>query len=177
MSTLRVGNITATGGTGTITVPTGNQIVQAGAVLQVVSTTKTDSFSTTSATFVDVTGVSVSITPSATSSKILVLVDGVVGNTASANLSPINLVRNSTNIAQSTGAGTANATITIYTNNAINNSGFSISFLDSPSTTSSVTYKLQTRTNNAGSSATIGRIAADTNWGSITSITVMEIAG
>lgn len=143
-------------------------------ILQVVSTTKTDSFSTNSQTFVDVTGVSASITPSSSTSKILILVAGVVGNTGSGQLSPVNLVRNSTNIAQSTGA-TANATLTIYTNNANNNSGFSICFLDSPSTSSSTTYKLQIRTNGA-SSATIGRIAPNTDWGSITTITLIEVA-
>ena len=46
-----------------------------GKVLQVVSTTKTDTFSTASTTFVDLTGLSVSITPTSTSSKILVLVN------------------------------------------------------------------------------------------------------
>jgi hypothetical protein len=176
VSTLRVGNITATGGTGTITVPTGNQIVQTGGILQVVSATKTDSFSTTSQTFVDVTGVSASITPSNTSSKVFIFVSGVVGNSSSTQLSPINIVRDSTNIAQSTSASAANATLTIYTNNGNNNSGFAISFLDSPSTTSSTTYKLQMRSNGS-SSATIGRIAPNTDWGSITTITLLEVAG
>lgn len=51
-------------------------LLGAGAVLQVVQTVKTDTFSTTSpaeTAFVDVTGFSVTITPSATSSKILIL--------------------------------------------------------------------------------------------------------
>lgn len=47
----------------------------AGATKQVVQTVKTDTFSTTSLTHVDVTGLSVTITPSSTSSKILVIVD------------------------------------------------------------------------------------------------------
>ena len=45
----------------------------AGKVLQVVSITKQDSFSTSSTSFTDVTGLSLSITPSSTSSKILIL--------------------------------------------------------------------------------------------------------
>ena len=44
-----------------------------GSVIQVASTSKTDPFSTSSTSFVDVTGLSVSITPTSTSSKILVL--------------------------------------------------------------------------------------------------------
>jgi len=43
-------------------------------VLQVVSATKTDTFSTSSTSFVDVTGLTANITPSSTSSKIMVFV-------------------------------------------------------------------------------------------------------
>jgi hypothetical protein len=46
----------------------------AGSVLQVVSTVKTDTFTTVSSSYVDVTGLSVSITPTSATSKILVLV-------------------------------------------------------------------------------------------------------
>ena len=45
-------------------------------VLQVVTTHKTDYFETTSSRFVDVTGASVAITPSATSSKVLFMITG-----------------------------------------------------------------------------------------------------
>ena len=45
-----------------------------GKILQVLQTVKTDTFTTTSTSFVDVTGLSVSITPATTSSKILILV-------------------------------------------------------------------------------------------------------
>ena len=55
----------------TITMPTASQGL--GKILQVVSTFKNDTFSTTSSSYVDVTGLSVAITPSATSSKILIL--------------------------------------------------------------------------------------------------------
>ena len=44
-----------------------------GSVVQTVSATKTDHFSTAETTFQDVTGLSVSITPSSTSNKILVM--------------------------------------------------------------------------------------------------------
>ena len=53
---------------GTVTIPAG------GKILQVLQTVKTDTFTTTSTSFVDVTGLSVSITPATTSSKILILV-------------------------------------------------------------------------------------------------------
>ena len=49
---------------------------------QVVSTTKTDGFSTSSTSVTDVTGLSVSITPTSTSSKVLILVDGNVSESS-----------------------------------------------------------------------------------------------
>lgn len=147
-----------------------------GSVIQTVSATKTDSFSTTSTTFVDITGVSVSITPTSTTSNILIWANGVAGNTVSSEIACINLVRGSTNIAQSTGSGTANQTVSINTASTSANSGFAFSFLDSPSTTSATTYKLQARTVTGGT-VLIGRFAANDNFRSVTSITVMEIAG
>jgi len=65
------GTLTATGKLASSSMPTGS-------VLQVVSTTKTDTFSTTSTTFTDVTGLSVTITPTSSSNQILVLV-GITG--------------------------------------------------------------------------------------------------
>mgnify|MGYP003320576220 CR=1 FL=1 len=67
-----------------------------GKILQVVSTTKTNTFSSSTINaFVDITGLSVSITPSATSSKILVLYDTQMSGT---ELFFIQLVRGSTAI-------------------------------------------------------------------------------
>ena len=69
----------------------------AGSVLQVLSTAKTDVFSVASSTFTDVTGMSISITPRSTSSKILVIVDAQIANSG-ADATMIKLVRNSTDI-------------------------------------------------------------------------------
>jgi hypothetical protein len=63
----------------TITIPSGATLTNSGTatgfgkVLQVVSTTKTDTFTTSSTSLTDLTGMSASITPSSTSNKILVL--------------------------------------------------------------------------------------------------------
>jgi hypothetical protein len=71
------GNGTMTVGNGDITGITKGAIessaIGAGAVLQVISTTKTDTFSVTNSDFVDVTGLSVTITPTSATSKILVM--------------------------------------------------------------------------------------------------------
>ena len=67
------------------TIPSGNistaslAAAATGKILQTVSVAKTDTFSTTSNSFVDVTGLTLNITPSATSSKILVLCDVKLG--------------------------------------------------------------------------------------------------
>jgi hypothetical protein len=143
----------------------------AGAVLQVLSTTKTDSFSSSSASFVDITGLSVAITPSSASSKILVMVTVAVGNAI--NNAQLNLVRNGTNISQST-SGTANNTVGVDFPSSYKNITYPILYLDSPATTSAVTYKIQLGPNN--STAYINVRATDQYFGSTSTITVMEIA-
>jgi hypothetical protein len=111
-----------------------------GAVLQVVQTVKTDSFSTTGATPVDITGMSATITPISSSNKILVLCQVSTGGD---DKTPrINLVRNSTTLMQPASDGS-----TIGSD--ARSSGVrhlvagTIQFLDSPATTSATTYKLQ----------------------------------
>ena len=142
-------------------------------VVQVKSTLKTDSFSTTSTTFVDVTGVSVSITPTSASNNVLVMVSGVNGSNGVDNFTPINLVRDSTAIAQSTGNANFAATLNLINQSTGITLPFSIIFLDSPATTSATTYKIQMRSNN-NPLAYIGRQATSDNR-SVTTITVMEV--
>lgn len=149
-----------------------------GMVQQVVSTTKTDAFSTTSTSMTDITGLSVSITPSSTSNKILVT-GMVVGSHSADKLSYYNLVRGSTNICTSTGASSLNLTVFQDTE------AFSdfdrallhmpINFLDSPSTTASTTYKMQIQTPEG--TVFVNRRGLNSAVGATSTITVMEIAG
>ena len=76
-----------------------------GSVLQVVSVSKTDAFSTASATFVDITGMSVSITPISATNKIMIFCNIPVVGTDSSSGAGFALDRNGTLINQST-AGT-----------------------------------------------------------------------
>jgi hypothetical protein len=142
-------------------------------VLQVVSTEKTDTFSTASTSFVDVTGMSATITPSATSSKILVIASFVTANNNGAASMRFNLVRGSTNIAQATG-GSLNSTWHGYFASATAGGSAIISYLDSPATTSLTTYKLQGAAL-VGGTLYVGRIAA-ADERSISTFTVMEIS-
>lgn len=146
-----------------------------GKILQVLSTTKNDTFSTSSTSFVDLTGLSVSITPSSTASKILVLVDLHASNSGG-EFTFFNIVRDSTDVAVGTG-GTNNSTASIYRGETMTSAIFPVStqFLDSPSSTSSLTYKIQMKT--SGGTALINRRNADLFAVTVSSITVMEVAG
>jgi hypothetical protein len=140
-----------------------------GSVLQVVQATKTDSFSVTSTTFTDVTGMSVTITPTSSSSQILVIV-AVGGHACSTGDSLLQLVRGSTAINNgSSGFAQANSSQNGTCLSAIN------VFLDSPATTSATTYKIQQRADQGGQTA---HFNSRPSGGVVvaSSITVMEIA-
>jgi hypothetical protein len=154
-----------------ITMPSTSQTLggSAGKILQVVSTTKADSASTTSTSFTD-TGLSQAITPSSTSSKILVLCDFMCSATNNTVLY-LNLVRGSTNISQGTGGSNENQTKPLYSSGWMFSNA--IHYLDSPSTTSATTYKLQWRVTQ--NSATLNGWYGDGDYGATSSLTLMEV--
>jgi hypothetical protein len=168
-------------GTNGLTFNNSTTQASAGVVLQCVSTAKTDTFTTSSLSYVDVTGLSVSITPKFSTSKILVMYQCGTGVDNSQQAVYMQLVRGSTAIfigdtASLRPLGTsANGISSQY---AVLTSGGS--YLDSPATTSSTTYKIQIRTN-AGLAAYVNRSVADRDNANYdirtsSSITVMEIA-
>ena len=154
-----------------------------GGIVQVVSTTKTDTFSTTSTSFTDVTGFSVNITPKFNSSKILIT--GLVtfgGSDGEPYGYTFNLMRDSTAISiHDAASNRTRATLGCQGfNNGDATYGHSFNFLDSPSTTSQVTYKIQARAENP-KTLYVNRGAEADGDNAITSrfvstITVMEIA-
>ena len=147
-------------------------------VLQVVSTTKTDTFSTASTTFTDVTGMSVTITPSATTSQILVIVNTGVGN-GGGIIVGLSLVRGSTQIYAGQAAGTRGiGAAGPRVDSDANIVPTSIVFLDSPATTSATTYKLQMKTGSGTSWVNRSSFDADAaaSMRTASSITVMEIS-
>jgi hypothetical protein len=139
----------------------------AGSVLQVVNVTYSTQTSTTSTSYID-TGLSASITPTSSSSKILVLIDlagvGKEGG-GSGQRVKTRLVRNSTQIYVIDELIAYTATDSTST---IGSS--STNYLDSPATTSATTYKAQFN-NHSGS----GLVYVQWN-GSTSTITLMEIA-
>lgn len=151
-----------------------------GGVVQVVSTTKTDTFTQSSTTFQDVTGLSVTITPKSATNKCLVLLSLVAIGDSGVTNGAARLMRDSTAISIGDAAGSrTRASFGIDANNFGQES--SVIFLDSPSTTSAVTYKIQVNRNNPSSgSMYINRNKTDLDNSSehryASSITVLEIA-
>ena len=107
-------------------------------ILQVVSSTQTANIQNNTSTYVD-SGLSVAITPSSSSSKVLIIgSNSLTKNNTNASASAASrLVRTTTTISQiSQGL--------LYTGTAIYNAGNDQFFyLDSPATTSATTYKTQ----------------------------------
>jgi hypothetical protein len=144
-----------------------NSTVQAsaGQVLQVVQGTYSTNTSTSGTTLID-TGVTATITPKFSTSKILVLatMNGVYNVGTSGTGVQLAILRNSTNL-------NAFCNFTSYTSTAIDLIvGASANYLDSPATTSATTYKIQFA-RNGGSGAV--RVQANSD---VSSITLLEIA-
>ena len=171
-SELRVDKIIPTAG-----VPTGG----GGSIIQTVQTVKTDAFTTTSQPFTDITGLSATITPKFSTSKILI---SYTLSVSSNGFPMFKLLRGSTDIFVGDAAsnrvrcffggyvGGLHAGLTLpVTGN----------FLDSPSTTSATTYKIQTGViHTTGYTIVVNRSMSDTDFNyharTASSIVLMEVS-
>jgi hypothetical protein len=161
--------------TGAGSAPAFEALPAGGKILQVLSDNLT-TVVTSSTSWGDIAGLSIAITPSANSSKILVMLEiGSLSHTATtAKDMGVRMMRDSTAI----GIGTTGEGMTAATGNHSSEAGhwnaMSGSVIDSPNTTSEVTYKGQAWTNDGTWSI---NTRGDTTTGNIThsSITVMEI--
>jgi len=131
-----------------------------GRVLQVIQANLSSTFSTTSSSYQD-TGLSASITPSSASSKVLAFLCAHGGQSNSGRSAFYNLVRTSTIIREGDN---------LQTNTTGSNMPLSLIELDSPSTTSSVTYKSQIKTDG------VGTMTMTASGNQKSSIILMEIA-
>jgi len=190
----------AVAGSNTLTLPTGNgtagQFLQtngsgalsfasAGKILQVVSTTKTDTFTTTtilntSSGGAQITGLTATITPTSASSKILVIANVSGNGTTNVSQVLMRLYRDSTIIG--TPANVSNrpgVTGRIYFNDPNATNVVSIMHLDSPATTSAITYSIYAGPDVAGT-IYINRTQNDSDQANSARtpsvITVMEVA-
>ena len=186
-STLKIDTVTTLDGTGNITFSRpiagdGSNLTGVGKILQVVSVTKTDVFSATNGvTWVDVTGLSVAITPSATSSKILVCWNVALGVSAVSNNFYMRMLRGSTAISVGDAAGSRNLSTGGGVLAGLNSDWRNVAgtYLDSPATTSATTYKTQ-----IASQGSITKYVNQSGWDSdvtygvgrtASTITLMEV--
>jgi len=165
-------------------------VSRSGGILQVVSTTKTDTYSSSIATAsfdsTVVTGLSASITPRSTSSKILVRVE-LYGTQSTSNYAIIQhrLERDGTAIGVGDAAG-SRPQLSAKTSVVVNDSNSTIPapavYLDSPSTTSTVTYNVRLYNHNSATATYyVNRSVTDSDnrlgGRPVSTITLMEIAG
>ena len=158
----------------------GSAQMPTGSVLQVVSTHVTDTFATTSTNYVDITGMTVSITPSSTSSKILVQVIGQAGNLTGGYMTMVQLTRNGTAIAGGPSVSNRPSAFAMSRPSDVDTAEtVGGVYLDSPSSTSAVVYKLQMKVQGAtGTFNTTGRdVDAGYSPRTAASIIVQEIKG
>ena len=122
--------------------------VLAGIGSNVVQTVKTDTFSTTSSTFVDIDDLEATITPTSDTSKILVIGYVNVSNATDSGSAFVRLVRGSTVVFVGDAAGSRTPTSFGWRATGENRndmgSGAPV-FLDSPGVATAVTYKFQMR--------------------------------
>jgi hypothetical protein len=141
-----------------------------GAILQVVSVSKSDAFSTAMTTYQDVTGLSLSITPSSATSKILLSSSVGLGATAG-DRCDLRLMRDSTAIGVGDSSGATGAVVgadTVFAGVAL--------VLDTPNTTSAVTYKAQIKSG-GGANVFVNRRASSATPLTFSSLIAMEVAG
>lgn len=153
-------------------------------ILQVVQTVKTDTFSTTSTTATNVTGLTVSITPYYETSKILVTAMVHVGTDTPGQAWLIGglITRNGTIVSRHDVASNRSRWLfgTQSTSDAATTLCYPVTYLDSPASTSALTYAVQVAAESPrtvyvnrggegdGDTAIVGRF--------VSTITAMEIA-
>jgi hypothetical protein len=150
-----------------VTVPAGQTLYAPGHVLQVVSTTKTDTAASNTTSYQDIPGMSVTITPKSATSKIFIGVTMTFGVDSDCWIST-KLFRGSTDI--------FTASSMRFNSVAEMRSGTGF-FLDSPNTTSPTTYKIQWSNLLAGGAVmTFNRRGFDTGVVAHSTIYALEIA-
>lgn len=168
----------------TVTLGSGATQSGFGKVLQVVSTTKTDTFEGANGdTWYTVTGLTASITPSSTSNKVLIsgFISGSSQNTSDRRRLYVKIQRGGSDLSSAVGDASGNR-LQIHSINYSNGGADSVTipfqFLDSPSSTSALSYSIQVRDDTDG--VNINKSASDsdndTYFRSVSTITAMEIS-
>ena len=157
-----------------------------GKIHKLISTTKTDVFSTQSTSMVDVTGMTLSITPASSSNKIFISTTVCIGHDSGA-YPAFNLLRDSTHIAVPTGnavlGGSARNTSfgPIGALDSYKLDVITFNFLDEPGDTNTHTYKLQISNGQSNKNTQLNKpISFDNAYtypaNGVSTFTLMEVA-
>tara|TARA_R100000278_G_scaffold8162_1_gene10319 strand:+ start:708 stop:1346 length:639 start_codon:yes stop_codon:yes gene_type:complete len=179
-------NADGTSGQALVTDASGNlSFAGTGKILQVVQAVKTDTFSSNSTSYADVTGMSAAITPSSSSNKVKVTVVLRCSMSQSDRWSSYILLRDSQILFDGT-ADNSRTQCSLWhinfegTGNGNSLGDKNLTFLDSPSSTSALTYKLQVKVQ-SGATGYVNRSGNDANADyaprTSSSITLEEVAG
>jgi hypothetical protein len=155
------------GSSPTVTFSDGTTQASSSVVLQVVNATTTTSVSNATNTYAD-TGITATITPKFSTSKILVLINIGEAQKTAANANndmSINLVRNGTQIVQLTQEALLTGTAIAL------NMPLSFQYYDSPASTSALTYKCQFKNNDNNGASVQVQVSSVAS-----TITLMEIS-
>ena len=159
--------ITRLGGANAITGTIPNSVLAAGNVIQVVSASQTNTVGSTNTSYADISGLSVTLTPSSSSNKLYIMYNMQVSNSATSANDSLRIMRDSTGIISPSNYW------------RLQNNTFmaqlSGNFLDSPSTTSATTIKAQWRAESG--TIVLNRRGDNGTVRSVSTIAVMEIAG
>lgn len=153
-----------------------------GSVLQVKQAVLTTSSAASIEGWYDITGLSLAITPTSSSSKILIQAN-VFGAVSNAGwLTGIRILRDSTALAVGTSGSSATnnfASVAYMAGSTAEGDGKQMvaDILDSPSTASAITYKVQYVGGNTGVITYINRLSTSSSVCAISTITLTEIQG
>lgn len=161
--------------------------ITGGKILQVVSTTKTDTFSAsmTAGSTTTVTGLSATITPSSATSKVLVMLTHYGSSSGTSIVNGVNLTRGGTAIATGDTAGSRTSTSGSFyyfwniSQGTTQIMPLAVHYLDSPATTSATTYGVEwigITTYTQYLNRSNGDASAASSFRPASTITVMEVA-
>jgi len=158
----------------------GSVKMPAGVIIQFQSTTKTDVFSSASASAQAITGLSVAITPKFATSKIYITAD-VVGSVPTSSRGYIGLYRNGSVLVQADAGGSRTRAVAQLANDNTGEAmSATVSYLDSPNSTSAQTYQIYGLPEGGSTTININRCPDDNDAASrgrfISTITAMEVA-
>jgi hypothetical protein len=170
-----IASVSASKLTGSRTLP--NSVVPAGSVLQCIQVVDSTATSFTSTTFANMGGMSASITPSSASSKILILLN-MQGQNRTAGLGvDLGILRNGSNCYTQNHYSLIGGAVASNPDNNGQGGMAPVIYLDSPSSSSAITYTFQMRLR-TGNGGTFSVNYATGATGTVYStITLMEIAG